>query len=79
MDAIEFSGKIEKGLIRLPKQYEGYDNSQVRVIVLIDASKNIVGKKERFRNALKKMEKVNMFSKIQDPVAWQKEIRNEWD
>lgn len=79
MDAIEFSGKIEKGLIRLPKQFEGYDNSQVRVIVLIDAPKSVASKKESFRNALKKMEKVNMFSKIQDPVVWQKEMRNEWE
>ena len=79
MDAIEFSGKIEKGLIRLPKRYAGYDNSQVRVIVLIDAPEISPSKKERLRLALRKMESIKMFSKIEDPVIWQKGLRNEWE
>ena len=79
MDAIEFSGKIEKGLIRLPKRYAGYDNSQVRVIVLIDAPEISPSKKERLRLALQKMESIKMFSKIEDPVIWQKGLRNEWE
>ncbi|MBK8429248.1 MAG: hypothetical protein IPL27_26315 [Lewinellaceae bacterium] len=79
MDAIEFSGKIEKGLIRLPKRYEGYDNSQVRVIVLIEEPKRSLDRKERLRLALRKMEKIKMFSKIEDPIVWQKEMRNEWE
>jgi len=79
MDAIEFSGKIEKGLIRLPKRYAGYDNSQVRVIVLIEQPERSAGKKERLRLALRKMENINMFSKIEDPIVWQKGLRNEWE
>lgn len=77
MDAIEFSGKIEKGLIRLPKRYSGYDNSQVRVIVLIEAPEISPSKKERLRLALRKMEGIKMFSKIEDPIIWQKGLRNE--
>ena len=79
MDALEFSGKIEKGLIRLPKRYAGYDNSQVCVIVLIDAPEISPSKKERLRLALRKMESIKMFSKIEDPIVLQKGLRDEWE
>ena len=36
MNALEFSTKIEQGLIHLPKQFEEYDNTYVRIIVLVE-------------------------------------------
>ena len=79
MQALEFSGKIEQGMIRLPKQYEGYENSYVRIIVLVEAKPQILPKKERMRLAFQKMEKANMFSRIENPTLWIKQLRNEWE
>lgn len=46
MNALEFSGKIEHGMIRLPKRYEEYENSYVRIIVLIEEPDNFLKKKK---------------------------------
>ena len=79
MDAVEFSGKIEGGVIRLPKEYGEYDNTYARVIVLVDKPADVLTKKEKLMKALHAMKKVDMFSKIDDPVSWQKKQRNEWE
>ncbi|WP_338793540.1 hypothetical protein [Bernardetia sp. MNP-M8] len=82
MEALEFKGKIEKGIIRLPSEYKDYDQEQVQVIVLIKKSvenENSINKKEKLRLAFQKMTDINMFSKIDNPVTWQKKLRNEWE
>jgi hypothetical protein len=79
MNAVEFSGKIEKGKISVPKEYQDFDNASVRIILLFDDAKKMVSKKESLRNTLIKMKKETMFSSIQNPVLWQKQIRDEWE
>lgn len=79
MNALEFSGKIEQGTIRLPKGYEEYENSYARIIILVEKPQNYLTKKEKLRLTLQKMEKVNMFSKIEAPTLWQKGLRDEWE
>ena len=79
MDAVEFSGKIEDGVIRLPKEYKHYGNTYARVIVLVDKPADMLTKKEKLLKALQGMKKVDMFSSIDDPISWQKKQRNEWD
>ncbi|WP_375563064.1 hypothetical protein ACE193_11250 [Bernardetia sp. OM2101] len=82
MEALEFKGKIEKGMIRLPSEYKDYDEQQVQVIVLIKKPiKNLdsINKKEKIRLALQKMATITMFSKIDNPVLWQKKLRDEWE
>jgi len=37
------------------------------------------GKKEKIRLALQKMATTTMFSKIDNPVFWQKKLRDEWE
>lgn len=79
MNAIEFSSRIEKGKIVFPKKYKDFDNEEVRVILLVNDSKTSLSKKEAILKTLNKMKKEKMFSVIQDPVLWQKGIRNEWE
>ena len=79
MEAIEFTGKIEGGTIKLPDELGAYDNAQALVILLLDEPVDLSAKKERLRRVFQAMEKVTMFSKIKDPVQWQKNIRDEWD
>ena len=78
MNAVEFSGKIEEGTIRLPEKYKEYDNSYARVIVLVDKPIHNSAKKEKLKKAFKGMKKVAMFSNIDNPTVWQKRIRDEW-
>ena len=79
MNAIEFSSKIEKGKIVVPKKYKNFDNEEVRVILLVNDSKTGLLKKEGILKTLNKMKNEDMFSVIQNPVSWQKGIRDEWE
>jgi hypothetical protein len=79
MDALEFTGKIEQGVIRIPEGHEEYNNVQARIIVLVDPSLQPLKKKEDLRKVFRKMEKTRMFTAINDPVTWQKQLRDEWE
>lgn len=79
MEALEFSTKIEQGTIRLPKEFEEYDNAFVRIIILSEKPPKFPTKKEKLRAALKKMQDADVFRGISNPVEWQKRLRNEWD
>lgn len=79
MEAVEFTGKIERGMIKLPDEFGAYENSQARIILLFDKPVDLSAKKEGLKKVFQAMKKVSMFSNIEDPVHWQKEIRNEWD
>jgi hypothetical protein len=79
MDVLEFSTKIEEGLIHLPKQFQEYDNIYARVIVLIETPLTRMSKKEKLLETFKKIQQHNLFGNIENPVLWQKKLRNEWD
>jgi hypothetical protein len=79
MEALEFTAKIDHGTIRLPKQFEAYDNAFVRIIILSEEPRNFSEKKEKFRNLLLKMQETDVFRKIKNPVEWQKKLRDEWE
>lgn len=79
MNALEFSTKIEQGLIHLPKQFEEYDNTYVRIIVLVDTPPTRVSKKEQLLATFKKMQQHNLFASIENPVLWQKQLRDDWE
>jgi hypothetical protein len=81
MNAVEFSTIIEQGTIHLPKQYEQYSNASARVILLIDSNSESLAtsQEERLRRVFGKMKNVPMFRHIDNPVFWQKEVRDEWE
>lgn len=79
MNAVEFSGKIKKGKIIVPKEYQGYDNELVRIILLFDNVEKINQNKENLKMVFSKMKTEKMFSAIDNPVLWQKNIRDEWE
>jgi hypothetical protein len=78
MNAVEFSGKIKKGLIKVPDEYQNCEED-VRVIMLFDDAKKVMSKKDILRDALHKMKNEKMFATIDNPVLWQKTIRDEWE
>lgn len=79
MQALEFSTTINNGLIRLPEIYQAWDNATVRVIVLTEKPVTITSQKENLRAIFAKMQKVELFKTIDNPVAWQKQLRDEWE
>lgn len=76
MNAITVSGKIEKGIIQLPENYKQYENAKVLVIILEDEKQN---QQQTLVGIFNEMKEVKMFDGIQNPIEWQKKLRNEWD
>lgn len=79
MNSLEFTTKIEHGVIRLPKEFEEYENEIAHVTVTIETPEETKEKKARLFKAFKKAQEANLFQDIEDPVQWQKELRDEWD
>ena len=79
MNSLEFTAKIEGGVIHLPKEFEEYENAVARVTVTIETSESEKAKKEQLFAVLEKMKEANMFQDIENPVEWQKKLRDEWE
>ncbi len=60
--------------IRLPK------SRRALLTILDEEPKELRGsKKEKLFVALEKLEKVNVFTNIDNPVEWQRNLRDEWE
>ncbi len=79
MNSLEFTTKIEQGVIHLPKEYEEYQNSVARVVITLETPEDKATKKEKLFTVFKKMQKADVFRDIENPVEWQRNLRNEWD
>ncbi len=79
MNSLEFTTKIEHGVIRLPKEFEDYDNAVAHVTVTLETTDEKKAKKDRLFAAFKKAQEAKLFAEIEDPVAWQRKLRDEWD
>jgi hypothetical protein len=79
MNSLEFTTKIEHGVIHLPKEFEGYENTVAHVVITLETPEEKKAKKDKLFAVLKKMQKAKLFRDIENPVEWQKELRNEWD
>jgi hypothetical protein len=81
MNALEFSTKIEKGLIKVPREFKNLDNAFVRIIILSENAieENIDEKKKKLKAAFMNLNKVKSLANIENPVEWQQELRNEWE
>ena len=69
---LKIKPKGEKIIINLPKELS---NQELEVIIF--PVKEEKGQIERIRNVLKNRPE-NIFHAIDDPVAWQRSIREEW-
>ncbi|MBS4028958.1 MAG: hypothetical protein KGZ58_10000 [Ignavibacteriales bacterium] len=79
MHAIEFETKIENGMIHIPKEYLELENSSVRIIMMKEEPRQSIQNKETLSSLLSEIKKRNIFKDIDDPVAWQRKIRDEWN
>jgi hypothetical protein len=79
MEPIEFLTRIENGMMQLPLGLAQYPNALIRIIVQPQESPDLRLKKAKLKAIFLKMGEKNLFSKISDGVAWQKQLRNEWE
>ncbi len=79
MNSLEFTAKIEHGVIHLPKEFEDYENAVAHVTVTLETPEQEKAKKDKLFAVLEKMQKANMFQDIENPVEWQKKLRDEWE
>lgn len=79
MDSLEFTAKIEHGVIHLPKEFEDYENATARVSITLESSEDKKAKKDRLFAAFKKLAEANTFAEIENPVEWQRKLRDEWE
>lgn len=79
MNTLEFTTRIEHGVIHLPKDHEELDNSLAHVVVTVQSTEDMLAKKERLLAAMKEMQKTDIFRNIEDPVEWQRKLRDEWE
>ncbi len=79
MNQLEFTAKIEHGVIRLPKEFEDYENAVARVTVTLETPEDKKAKKENLFAAFKKLAEANPFAEIENPVEWQRKLRDEWE
>lgn len=79
MNSLEFTTKIEHGVIHLPKEFEEYENAVAHVVVSVESADEKKARKGRLLAAFKKAQEANLFAEIENPVEWQRKLRDEWD
>ena len=79
MNTLEFTTKIEHGIIRLSKECEDYEDAVAHVIVTLETPEDLKAKKDRLFAAFEKLAEANPFAEIEDPVEWQRKPRDEWE
>ena len=79
MNSLEFTTKIERGVIHLPREFEEYDDAVAHVVVNITSPEEKKEKKERLLAAFRNAQKADVFRNIDDPSEWQRKLRDEWD
>ena len=72
---IDKTGKVKLLTeIRLPERRRA-------LLTILDEEPQVAedSKKEKLFKAFKKAQEAELFKDIEDPVEWQKKLRNEWD
>lgn len=80
MRAIEFDANIEDGAVKIPQEYSLPENHRVRIILLTkDGTDELIDVQSKMKAIIDEMSDRDVFDKIDDPVEWQKQQREEWD
>lgn len=79
MNSLEFTTKIEHSVIRLPKEFEEYEDAVAHITITLEKPEDLKAKKERLFAAIEKLAEANPFAEIENPVEWQRKLRDEWE
>jgi hypothetical protein len=81
MLAVEFETHAKNGIIEIPEKYRAMVEGELKVIILKKEKKTKMsekGKITQLKKLLKQIREKNIFQTIDDPVEWQRTIRDEW-
>lgn len=81
MQAFEFIAQIKGGTIEVPPQYRQLFDRMARVIVLTDdlSQPTLAERISIMNEAVEQLSDRRVFGGIEDPVAWQQSLRDEWE
>lgn len=83
MWAVEFETHATGGIIQVPEEYKKIAEGDLKIIIL-KSEKNHnqpTGHQQKISNMKKLLKQINdrnIFKSINDPLKWQKNIRDEW-
>jgi hypothetical protein len=79
MYAVEFETKIEGGNIKIPSEYSELSNvDHAKLIIMYDVGNKKIETDTSAAQIDFSGYKVASFKKIKNPVAWQRDLREEW-
>lgn len=77
MKTLEFKARVRNGAIKIPVSEQKKINEEVNVVLTWgETEKNY--DPQKIQLILNKIKKKKIFDKIEDPVEWQRNLRNEW-
>jgi hypothetical protein len=79
MYAIEFESVPKDGYIQIPEKYKEVFDSQIKIILIKEDQGTGMKDKKDIKELIEKILRIDVFKRIEDPVEWQREIRNEWE
>lgn len=81
MVAVEFETQAQNGMIKIPEEYREMAQGELRVILLKGEEKSKTADSSQgieIKKILKQIQGKNIFKSIDNPVEWQRTIRDEW-
>ena len=80
MQVIEFNTDITGRSIEIPPEYQDVQKKKVKVTLEWEEPQNERNyDPERIKMLLAEIQGMGVFDSIDDPVEWQKELRDEWE
>jgi len=81
MLAVEFETNVKNGMILIPGKYREMAEGLLKIIILKEEHKPKSASRNNYPNLKKLLTRIrrkNIFQSIDDPVEWQRAIRDEW-
>lgn len=78
MSTIEFVAQVKNGMIRIPDQYQGLENMQLKIIIQPHDMKSSSDRKQAIKHLLSEIIARDIFKRIASPEEWQRNLRDEW-
>lgn len=82
MQAIEIQATVKDGVLQIPTLLTPLADGEVKLIVLYEGQPVVSGSNydlEKMEAAFQKISEKDIFKSIKDPVAWQRQQRDEWE
>ncbi len=79
MQAIEIQAAVKDGVLQVPTLPTPLADGEVKLIVLYEEDPKRNYDPEKLKASFKKVAELGVFDAIEDPVAWQRQQRDEWE